>query len=105
MNPSIPLKKFYCDFQGDGYEVAIRVNNVADAGIGPYEFWGSRGNQSGLWYAEDWTIERVRYDNGEKVEDPERVIREMYDDPDFTCRAQEELDVWVGEWAEEQHAG
>jgi len=42
--------------------VDITITKVGNDGIGSYEFWGSRGNDEGIDYIEDFEINSVRLD-------------------------------------------
>ena len=86
---------YFLEVDGVPYElvVQIRITNIANDGIGNYEFWGARGFDRGRDYIEDFEIEDVEDISGRVLtpEEKEKLINYLDRDEAFTGKVQESV--------------
>jgi hypothetical protein len=62
-----PDEYIYVDFEGDpSYE---------DVGIGSYEYWGFRGNDSSM----QWVLEDIQWDKSQYSDDVNTIIQKYFE--------------------------
>jgi hypothetical protein len=106
MKSSLPgfKSEFFEYIDGVLYNFKAAATGIGNDGIGPYEFWGSRGFDAGRDYVEDYEISELTRDDGKALtkKKAKYIKNRIYLDGPLNDKILEQLEQDLMSWNEVQ---